>query len=331
MMTERTEKNGTRQPLLSIITPAYNESANLVLLSERIKDVVAGIDTDWEWIIIDDHSRDATFATIRQLAGQDPHIRGCRLARNSGSHTAIVCGLEMAKGDCAIIMAADLQDPPETIPQLLEKWREGAQVVWAVRGKREGESTSTVGFAKLYYWIMRRIVGLDNLPPSGADFFLLDRRVISAFCNFRESNASVLALLTWMGFRQDNIVYDKQARIHGKSGWSISSKIKLVVDSVTSFSFLPVRLMSIVGFVVALTGFIFAGYVVMNVLLGGKPTEGWSSLMVAILTIGGMQMLMMGVLGEYLWRALDESRGRPRYIIEDEVGTETPKQGRPDA
>ncbi len=156
---------------------------------------------------------------------------------------------------------------------------------------------------------------MKEMPPTGADFFLLDRAVVDAFCRFSESNASILALITWMGFRQATITYDKAARLHGRSGWSIKKKLKLVVDSVTSFSYVPIRFMSYLGFTVAFAGFVYAGLVILN-FLRGAPVQGWSSLMVVVLLVGGLQMVMMGVLGEYLWRALDESRRRPRYIIE---------------
>lgn len=305
--------------LLSIITPAYNEAENLPLLHERLSTVCSQAAIDWEWIIVDDHSHDATFAVIGELAKVNPRIQGVRFARNFGAHTAIRCGMQHTWGDCAVIMAADLQDPPETLPALLATWQAGHQVVWAVRGRREGEKASTIGFARLYYFLMRRVIGFTEMPATGADFFLLDRRVIDALCQFNESNVSLMALITWMGFRQGSITYDKQARLHGQSGWNLHKKLKLVVDSVTSFSYLPIRLMAYLGFLVALVGFLYAGWVITNALTG-HPAEGWSSLMVVVLVVGGLQMLMMGVLGEYLWRALDEARRRPRYIIEATLG-----------
>jgi dolichol-phosphate mannosyltransferase len=313
--TAQAEKNPPRGFVLSVVTPAYNEAQNLPLLYERLSRVLGDLQVAWEWIVVDDHSGDGSYDAVASIAQRDHRVRAVRLARNSGSHTAITCGLHQAGGDCAVVLAADLQDPPETLPVLLDQWRAGAQIVWAVRAQREGETASTVGFARLYYLIMRRLVGIQDMPATGADFFLLDRRVLDAFRQFHESNVSILALLTWMGFRQVTIAYDKQARLHGRSGWSLRKKLKLVVDSVTSFSFLPVRLMSLVGFIVAVVGFLYAGVVTVNAL-AGRPPQGWASLMVVVLVVGGIQMVMMGVLGEYLWRALDESRGRPRYIIE---------------
>jgi dolichol-phosphate mannosyltransferase len=304
-----------RRPLLSVVTPAYNEQSNLPILYERLFNVLVSIDVDWEWIVVDDHSGDRTFTAVGEIAGRDPRVHAVRFARNFGSHTAITCGLHHARGDCAVIMAADLQDPPEVLPVLLKKWLADVQVVWAVRTRREGEKASTIGYSRLYHMLMRHVVGLKEMPPTGADFFLVDRYVLDAFRQFKESNVSIMALISWMGFRQETITYDKQARIHGNSGWTLKKKLKLLVDSITSFTYLPIRLMSYLGFFVAFAGFIYAGIVIAN-SLAGHPVEGWSSLMVVILIIGGIQMLMMGVLGEYLWRALDESRGRPRYLIE---------------
>jgi glycosyltransferase involved in cell wall biosynthesis len=301
--------------LLTVVTPAYNESHNLPLLYDRLCDTLGGLDVHWEWVVVDDHSQDQTFEVVAELAQRDARIRSIRLSRNSGAHVAIACGLHHARGDCAVLMAADLQDPPEVVPELLARWRDGSEVVWAARNRREGESATTLGFARLYYFIMRRLVGMKEISATGADFLLVDRRVLDAFKQFRESNVSVLALVTWMGFRQTTIRYDKQPRMHGRSGWSLEKKLKLVVDSVTSFTYLPIRAMSYLGFVLALLGFAYA-LVVISRALRGYGVQGWSSLMVVVLVLGGIQMLMLGVLGEYLWRALDESRRRPRYLIE---------------
>ena len=303
-------------PLLSIVTPAFNESLNLPVLHGRLCEVLDGAKIDWEWLVVDDHSSDTTFDVLRQMAASDARVRGIRFARNSGSHAAITCGLHAVRGRCAAILAADLQDPPEVLPSLFDQWQKGGQVVWAVRNARAGEKASTVAFSRLYYWAMRRIAGLPQMPASGADFLLIDRRVVDAFRQFGEANVSLLALITWMGFRQRTIEYTKQARLHGRSGWNLEKKLKLVIDSVTSFTYLPIRLMSYVGFAVAFLGFAYALFVAWNAITG-IPVTGWSSLMVVVLVLGGLQMLLMGILGEYLWRALDESRHRPRYLIED--------------
>lgn len=317
-MSEASAERGSgARPLLSVVTPSYNEERNLPVLHERLKAVFAdpALAMDWEWIIIDDHSADATFAVASGLAKADPRIRVLRFSRNFGSHMGIACGIDHARGNCCVVMAADLQDPPETIPELVAKWRDGAQVVWAVRASRPGETTGTLAFASLYYLMMRRVMGLNAMPATGADFFLLDKRVMEAVRAHDERNMSILALIVWMGFRQDEIHYDKHARTEGKSGWTLAKKAKLVVDSLTSFSYLPIRVMSLLGLTIAVCGLLYSGVVVVNALFS-HPSEGWSSLMVAVLLLGGIQMLMLGILGEYIWRGLDESRNRPRYLIE---------------
>jgi glycosyltransferase involved in cell wall biosynthesis len=317
-VTEETQSLG---PVLTVVTAAFNEAKNLGLLYDRLRASLDGLKITWNWIVVDDHSADGTFGVISALAAADPRVRGLRLAHNSGSHTALTCGIRFASGRCAVVLAADLQDPPEAIAALLAKWRTGSQVVWAVRAHRPGETARTLAFARFYYWIMRRVVGLRQMPATGADFFLMDRRVIDAFRHFGEANASMLALITWMGFRQDRIEYTKEPRLHGKSGWSLQKKLKLVVDSVTSFTYAPIRLISLAGFLVAMVGFVYAGFIAFHAMTG-HPVEGWSSMMIVLLVLGGFQMIFMGILGEYLWRALDEARRRPQFLIEDSTGTE---------
>lgn len=310
---------------VSIITPCYNEERNLALLYARLCAALDPLEIDWEWLIVDDHSADGSYQVAAAIAKRDDRLRVLRFSRNFGSHTAIACGLDHVTGDCAVVMAADLQDPPEVIPDLLAAWRQGSHVVWATRRTRSGEARRDLLFARLYYGLMRRVGGLREMPAAGADFFLADRRVVEALCRFGEQNTSLFALITWIGFRQASIPYDKQARLHGASGWSLGKKIKLVVDSLTAFSFLPIRIISCVGFVVALLGLLYALFTVLNALFG-SPVEGWTSLMVALLVLSGIQMLMLGVLGEYLWRSLDESRRRPRYLVE-EIAGQYPGQG----
>jgi glycosyltransferase involved in cell wall biosynthesis len=309
----------TRSGLFSVVTPAHNEAENLPALFERLRHVLDPLGLEWEWVIVDDHSSDATFSVAADLARRDPRVRCLRFSRNFGSHVAITCGLEHASGRCVVVMAADLQDPPETLPALLEQWRRGAQVVWAARDRREGEEAGTVAFSRLYYLLMRRVVGIPEMPATGADFFLIDRAIVKALQGFNERNSSLFALITWMGFRQATILCAKEPRVRGRSSWTLKKKLKLFADSITSFTYLPIRLMSYAGIVTALAGFAYAAFIFTHAL-AGRQVQGWSSLMVVVLVASGFQMLMMGVLGEYLWRALDESRRRPRYLIEAEVG-----------
>jgi dolichol-phosphate mannosyltransferase len=302
--------------MISIVTPAFNEAANLPVLYDRLVAAMREVGGDWEWIVVDDHSRDDTFAVIEALALRDARVRGFRLSRNSGSHVAITCGLHQVDSDAAVMMAADLQDPPETLATMVARWRQGAQVVWATRRIQPGEASHR-GFAALYYWMMRRLVGMTEMPARGADFFLLDRVVVDAFRRFSERNVSVLALITWLGFRQEFVEYDKQPRLSGQSGWTVARKIKLVVDSITSFSDFPIRLFSYIGVALvacSLVMLIFA--VVLLPQLGG----GVLLLLSLIVGLAGLQLIAVGVVGEYVWRALEESRRRPPYLIEAMAG-----------
>jgi dolichol-phosphate mannosyltransferase len=301
--------------MLSIVTPAFNEEANLDALYERLTKTMAVVGGEWEWLLVDDHSRDDTFAVIQRLASADPRVRGIRLARNSGSHVAITCGLHHVRGDAAVMMASDLQDPPETLGALLQKWRAGAQVVWATRRERPGDPAHA-GFAAVYYWIMRNVVGMKEIPERGADFFLVDRVVIDAFRRCQERHVSVFALIAWLGFKQEYIEYDKQPRAAGRSGWTLARKIKLVVDSVTGFSDAPIKACSAAGAVLF-------GLGVLLIVVGIFANGAFTLLLSAIITAAGLQLLALGVVGEYVWRALDESRRRPTYLVE--TATQDPR------
>jgi dolichol-phosphate mannosyltransferase len=307
---------------LSLVIAAYNEELNLLKLYERIARVDwRGCGVEIEIIIVDDHSRDRTPEILRDLASRDPRVKWLRFSRNFGSHKAFTAGLEFASGDAAVILAADLQDPPECVPAMLQKWRDGAKVVWAVRGAREGETRFNKISARLYYMLMRRYA-IADLPQTGADFLLMDRVVMDALRASPERNTSLLALIQWMGFEQAQIIYTKEARQAGVSKWTFSKRIKLAVDSFVSFSYMPIRLMSLMGFVSASLGFLYALFLIVRRIVYESPIEGWTSLICVVLIMSGLQLIMLGVLGEYLWRAFDESRRRPRFIIEASHGIE---------
>lgn len=309
----------TGAPEISIISIARNEAANLPVLHQRLAPVMDTLGMAWEWIVVDDHSDDGTFAVIAGLAAADPRIRGLRFSRHFGSHAATVCGLHHARGACAVLMASDLQDPPELIPTLVAPWRDGAHIVSATRSSRPGESFSTVLFSRLYHGLMRSILRQGDAPVSGTTYRLLDRRVIDAVRRFGETPSGLHTLLTWMGYRAVYVPYDQPPRLHGRSQWTLGQKVKLVIDSVTSFSYLPIRIITVTGFLTAVLGFAYAVHVIGQAIAGGT-VEGWASLMVVVLVLAGVQMIMLGVLGEYLWRSLAESRRRPQYLIEDDVG-----------
>lgn len=301
---------------LSVVTPCYNEKDNLPVLYEELKRVCGEIpNLRWEWILVDDHSRDGSFGVFAQWAMDNPNLKAVRFSRNLGSHRALNCGIRLAEGDCTVVLAADMQDPPCTIPELLEKWSQGNQVVWAVRNERHGQGFLDGLLSRTYYLVMRKFGGLEQMPATGADFFLIDKRVMRTLALFQERNTTILGLLCSIGFRQTEILYDKRARLHGKSGWDLGKKLKLVVDSIVSFTFLPIRYMLNLGMVTGGMGFLYATWILFN-YASGTPVQGWSSLMIVTLLLGGLQMVMLGILGEYLWRALEETRSRPLFLVE---------------
>ena len=293
--------------MISLITPAFNEGSNLPMLHERLTSVFRQL--DWEWIIVDDHSRDNTFEVIERLVAIDPRVRGIRLAYNSGSHLAFTCGLRHASGEVAALMVADLQDPPELLIQMLERWRSGVQVVWAVRRHQPGDGSGT----QLYYWIMRNLVGMNDMPATGADFFLVDRVVIDAFLAAADRHVSIFALMMWLGFRREFIQYDKQPRTRGRSGWTLTKKLKLVVDSIVGFSDFPIWWLTYAGVAALVVALVPA--VVAVVAYSGLNA---ALLLLAALVIGlfGCHLIALGILGHYVWRGLDAARKRPLYSIE---------------
>ena len=293
--------------MISLITPAFNEGSNLPMLHERLTAVFRQL--DWEWIIVDDHSRDNTFEVIERLVAIDPRVRGIRLAYNSGSHLAFTCGLRHASGEVAALMVADLQDPPELLIQMLERWRSGVQVVWAVRRHQPGDGSGT----QLYYWIMRNLVGMNDMPATGADFFLVDRVVIDAFLAAADRHVSIFALMMWLGFRREFIQYDKQPRTRGRSGWTLAKKLKLVVDSIVGFSDFPIWWLTYAGVAALVAALVPA--VVAVVAYSGLNA---ALLLLAALVIGlfGCHLIALAILGHYVWRGLDAARKRPLYSIE---------------
>jgi polyisoprenyl-phosphate glycosyltransferase len=308
-------------PLVSFVFPVFDEEGNLPELRRRLEDVFRGNPAyRFEIFLVDDHSRDRTADLCREWARADSRVRYLRFSRNFGSHAACRAGLERARGDAAIVLAADLQDPPEEAPRLLDAWRGGARVVWAVRMEREGETLSRRISGGIYWWVMRNVVGVAH-PPAGADFFLVDRRVIEILRGIRERNASLLALICWSGFRQAEIGYVKRARTAGRSGWTLRKKVTFFIDSVAGFSLFPVRALSLLGVATATAGTAYSVVLVWLRLRGAITAPGWTTLMVISLIGFGIVMVMVGILGEYLWRALDEVRGRPGYVVEEEAGT----------
>ncbi len=304
--------------LISVIIPAFNEEETLPLLYQRLEASVRASADQYEFIFVDDGSTDRTFAMLTELAHGDARIKAIRFSRNFGSHAACLAGLKHACGEACAFISADLQDPPELIETLLQHWRNGHEIVIGVR---QWENASSRLFQKIYYKMVRRFA-LQTMPEEGTDVFLIDRKVVDAVVGMAEKNTSIFGLILWSGFSQTLVHYTKGVRVKGQSKWSLSKKIKLFIDTFVSFSYFPLRMMSVLGIVIALAGFLYALVVIVARLFFAQSIEGWASLMVVLLIVSGIQMIMLGVLGEYLWRNFDESRKRPPYIVADKINFE---------
>ncbi len=301
---------------ISVIIPAFNEADNLELLHDRLADIASASSHEFEFIFVDDGSSDATFSLLHLISQKDSRVKTIRFSRNFGSHAACLAGLTYSSGDVCAFISADMQEPPELILQLVAKWEEGFETVIGIR--EQDESSSSL-FARGYYWLVRK-AALANMPKRGTDVFLIDRKVVDTIIRMNESNTSIFGLILWVGFRQAFVPYHREQRARGSSKWSFSKKMKLFIDTFVSFSFFPIRLISFLGVLVALSGFFYSLYLIYHRLVHETPVEGWTSLMVVLLFVSGLQLLMLGIIGEYLWRNFDQTRRRPVYIVSDTLG-----------
>lgn len=307
--------------LISVVIPLLNEEENLPRLFDRLCQVAQRLQPlQLEMVFVDDGSTDNSAKAIQALVTRNDRVRLIRLSRNFGSHAAIAAGFRHAAGDAITVMSADMQDPPELIVQMVAKWQEGYDTVWATRASRE-DGLKNRFFSQVYHRLIRRLA-LPQMPAGGVDVCLVSRAVIESMGRFNERNTSIFCLIMWAGFKQCFIPYHREARQVGRSKWTLAKQLKLVVDSFVGFSFFPIRLISYLGLGVSLVGFLYALYIIVARLLWGRMGEGWASLMVAIVTLAGMQMLMLGIVAEYLWRTFDESRKRPPYIVKELKGFE---------
>lgn len=309
---------------LSIIIPVYYNELNLHDLYEDLQIKVLSKLNDYELIFVDDGSKDASFDIIQSLQKENANIKSLKLSRNFGSHAAILAGLNVCTGDCAVMKTADLQEPSEMLLEMYESWKKGNNVVLAIRSDREEGIISTF-FSNLYYKLVRQFV-LKNMPLGGFDCFLIDRKVIEVLRTMDEKNTSLMGQILWAGFRTSEIYYKRLKRQKGKSRWTLQKKIKLVIDSVLSFTHLPVRIMSVIGLSFFFLSLVWAAYIIYLRIYGGIALEGWTTLMVFNLFSSGLILLMLGIVGEYLWRNFDATRSRPVYIVEESSFEKTIKE-----
>lgn len=310
---------------ISIVVPVYYNGDTLELLYADMKEKILGKLGDYEIVFVDDGSGDNSWEVMNLLRSRDSHIRLVRLSRNFGEHAALLAGLCMCTGDCAVTKQADLQEDSSIILEMYESWKRGSKVVLAVRKERK-ENPVKVFFADIYYALIRKIVN-KNMPVGGCDCYLVDRKVIEVLERLDEKNSSLTLQVLWTGFRTDKICFVRQDREIGRSRWTLSKKIKLVMDSVMSFSYFPLRFMSGLGLIFNVLAVILLVNVLVEKFTRGTPIVGWASLMCVILCASGVIMLMLGTLGEYIWRTLDAARTRPPYIVDEVLDvTEKPEK-----
>ncbi len=299
---------------ISIIIPVYFNSDTLMLLYEDMKEKILHKIDAYEIVMVDDGSEDNSWEVMNQIRKRDEHVKCIRLSRNFGEHAALLAGLSHCSGDCAVTKQADLQEDSELILEMYESWKRGNKVVLAVRAQRDDSAIKRF-FANLYYGIVRKFIE-KKMPVGGFDCYLLDRQVISVLQMLDEKNSALTLQVLWAGFQSEKIYFHRKDREIGQSRWTLSKKFKLVMDSMMSFSYFPIRFMSGVGVVCAMISFLWIIEVILERLIVGTPIEGWASLMCLILFSTGMILLMLGILGEYLWRTLDASRNRPPFLID---------------
>jgi polyisoprenyl-phosphate glycosyltransferase len=301
---------------LSVVIPAFNEETNIgAIIEELTRNIQNCSEVDsFEILVVDDHSDDNTFEVVKELGVKNVNV--IRLSRRSGSHKAIRAGLDHVQYDTVLCISADGQDDPDTLPRMLDKIKEGYHIVWALRGNRD-ESFFNKLFAEVFYKLLKLFVPTSKqIDLSRADFYLLSPKVVKSIRQCRENNTSLFGLLIWIGFKQCGIEYKRRARISGQSKWTFKSKMNLAKDWVIAFSGLPLKFISVIGFITALIGLLYAILIFILAVLG-KTTPGWAGITIIILIIGGIQMISLGIIGEYLWKNIDETRKRPVYFIEE--------------
>jgi glycosyltransferase involved in cell wall biosynthesis len=306
------------RPALSVVVPAYNEQDVLPAFQARIVPVMEAIGLPFEIVYVNDGSRDATLEIMLGLQAADPRVAVVNLSRNFGKEIALTAGLDHAAAtEAVVVIDADLQDPPEVIPDLVAAWRRGFDIAYAQRRVREGETWLKVATANAFYGLMQRIGGRVQLPPNTGDFRLMSRRSLDALLTMREQHRFMKGLFAWVGFERTTIFYDREPRAAGTSKWHYWKLWNFALEGITGFSVAPLKVASYVGMLTALMAFTYAAYVLVKTLVSGDPVPGFPTLIVVISFLGGLQLMAIGILGEYVGRLFLETKRRPLYVIED--------------
>lgn len=302
---------------VSILIPCYNEESSLPILYPELQTLMNSLPTyEWEILFVNDGSHDKTIDLIRDLRKADPRISYVNLSRNFGKEAAMLAGFDFVTGDCMIIMDADLQDPPSLIPGMLKHWENGYQDVYAKRRDRGKESWLRKNMSLLFYRILDSTTRFDILQNVG-DFRLLDRQCINALKQLRENERYTKGLFCWIGYRKKEIVFDRGDRVAGQSNWNFWSLFNLAIEGITSFTTAPLRFATIIGFIIALSAFALLLFYMLKTLIFGDPIQGFTTLVCIILFLGGVQLLAIGILGEYIGRIFNESKHRPTYLVSE--------------
>jgi glycosyltransferase involved in cell wall biosynthesis len=304
---------------ISLVVPMYNEELNIDYLFERLLSVLSPLDINYEIVCINDGSRDDTLGRLIEFHHQTPEIKVINLSRNYGKEIALSAGLDYANGNAVIPIDADLQDPPELIPELVAKWHEGYDVVLATRRRRQGETWLKQVTANVFYRTIERISHVP-IPRDTGDFRLMDRCVVEALKRIPERTRFMKGLFAWVGFKQTTVLYDRPSRHKGATTWNYWRLWNFALDGITSFSFIPLKIWSYIGLSVAIPSFFYASFLVIRTLIFGIDFPGYASIMVAILFLGGIQLVSLGVIGEYLGRVYEEVKGRPLYLVRETYG-----------
>jgi len=305
--------------LISVVVPIFNEGATIPELHRRLSAAMAALPEAYELVYVNDGSRDSSGQQLRDLVAADSHARLIDFSRNFGHQIATPGGWHQARGDAVVVIDADLQDPPELIPELVAKWRDGYDVVYAVRERREGDSLFKRATAAMFYRLIARITNVE-IPVDTGDFRLMSRRAIEGLKQIRERNRFVRGLVAWLGYRQTGVSFVRHERFAGETKYPLKKMMRFAFDGITSFSFLPLQLAMYLGFVVSFVSFLGVLYVVYLRLFTHETILGWASLMTAILFLGGVQLITLGIIGEYVGRIYDEAKGRPLYLTQDVLG-----------
>jgi len=310
-------------PIISIIAPIFNESGNIPELHRRVSETMSAFGDEWELLFVDDGSTDGSTDMIRRLAQDDYHVRPVIFARNFGHQIAVTAGMDYSRGQAVVIIDSDLQDPPEVIPDLIAKWREGFEVVYAVRAEREGETWFKLFTAKLFYRLIYKITDVD-LPLDTGDFRLLDRKVVNVLNQMREHHRFLRGMSVWVGFRQVGVPYKRAARYAGETKYPFRKMIRFASDAITSFSYFPLQLATYIGFLSAGISILAIPVVIILRLTGSQAFIGQATTLISVLFLGGVQLISLGILGEYIGRLFQEAKGRPLYIVRDAPDDITP-------